>query len=55
MQAVYCLFHIEQGAGSNSFILLAIMKTLDPNKVHGSIKMIKICRQSLILPLKTIF
>ena len=35
------------------------MKTLDPNKAHGcdniSIKMIKICSQSLILPLKIIF
>ena len=39
--------------------LLAIIKTLDPNKAHGchniSIKMIKICGQSLILPLKIIF
>ena len=37
----------------------AIIKTLDPNKAHGcdniSIKMIKICSQSLILPLKIIF
>ena len=36
--------------------ILAIIKTLDPNKAHGcdniSIKMIKICSQSLILPLK---
>ena len=39
--------------------ILAIIKTLDPNKAHGcdniSIKMIKICSQSLILPLKIIF
>ena len=39
--------------------ILAIIKTLDPNKAHGcdniSIKMIEICSQSLILPLKTIF
>ena len=39
--------------------LLAIIKTLDPNKAHGcnniSIKMIKICSLSLILPLKIIF
>ena len=32
--------------------ILAIIKSLDPNV---SIKMIKICSQSLILPLKTIF
>ena len=36
-----------------------ILATLDPNKAHGcdniSIKMIKICSQSLILPLKIIF
>ena len=36
--------------------ILVIIKTLDPNKPHGcdniSIKMIKICSQSLILPLK---
>ena len=39
--------------------LLAIIKTLDPNKANcynnTSIKMIKICCQSLILPLKIIF
>ena len=38
--------------------ILAIIKSLDPNKAHGcdniSIKMIKICSQSLILPLKII-
>ena len=36
--------------------ILAIIKTLDPNKAHGCdnipIKMIKICSLSLILPLK---
>ena len=40
-------------------LLKMIIKTLDPNKAHGcdniSIKMIKICIQSLILPLKIIF
>ena len=39
--------------------ILAIIKSLDPNKAQGcdnlSIKMIKICSQSLILPLKIIF
>ena len=39
--------------------ILAIIKTLYPNKAHGcdkiSIKMIKICTQSLTLPLKIIF
>ena len=39
--------------------ILAIIKTLDPNKAHGcdniSIKMIKICSEPLILPLKIIF
>ena len=39
--------------------ILTIIKTLDPNKAHGchniSIKMIRICSWSLILPLKTIF
>ena len=39
--------------------ILAIIKTLDPNKAHDydniSIKMINICSHSLILPLKTIF
>ena len=39
--------------------ILAIIKSLDPNKAHGcdniSIKMIKICSQSLILLLKIIF
>ena len=39
--------------------ILAIIKTLDPNKAHGcnniSIKIIKICSQSLTLPLKIIF
>ena len=39
--------------------ILAIIKTVDPNKVHGcnniSIKIIKICGQSFILPLKVIF
>ena len=37
----------------------AIIKTLDPSKAHGcdniSIKMINICGQSFILPLKIIF
>ena len=39
--------------------VLAIIKTLDPNKAHGcdniSIKIIKICSQSLTLSLKIIF
>ena len=39
--------------------ILAIIKTLDPNKAHGcdniSIKMIKTCSQPLTLPLKSIF
>ena len=39
--------------------ILAIIKPLDPYEAHGydniSIKMIKICSQSLILPLKIIF
>ena len=39
--------------------ILAITVTSDPNKAHGcdniAIKMIKICSQSLILPLKIIF
>ena len=39
--------------------ILATIKTLDLNKAHDcdniSIKMIKICSQSLILPLKIIF
>ena len=37
--------------------ILAIIKSLDPNKAcdNISIKMIKICSQSLILPLKIIF
>ena len=39
--------------------MLAIIKSLDPNKAHGCdnipIKMIKICSQSLILPFKIIF
>ena len=39
--------------------ILAIIKTLDPNIAHGydniSIRMIKICSQSLTLPLKIIF
>ena len=39
--------------------ILAIAITSDPNKAHGcdniAIKMIKICSQSLILPLKIIF
>ena len=39
--------------------ILAIIKSLDPNKAHGcdniSIKMTKIFSQSLILPLKIIF
>ena len=39
--------------------ILAIIKSLDPNKAHGcdniSTQMIKICSQSLILPLKIIF
>ena len=60
MQAVCRLFDIEQGVGSNPFMLLkmiyllAITKTLDPNKAPGcdniSIKIIKICSQSFILP-----
>ena len=39
--------------------ILAIIKSLDPNKSHGwdniSIKMIKMCGESLALPLKMIF
>ena len=39
--------------------ILAIIKTLDPNKAHGcdniSTKMIKVCSQSLTLPLEIIF
>ena len=39
--------------------ILAIIKSLDPNKSHGwdniSIKMIKMCGESLVLPLKIIF
>ena len=39
--------------------ILAIVKALDPNKAHScdniSIKMIKLCSQSFILPLKIIF
>ena len=39
--------------------ILTIIKTLDPNEAHGcnniSIKVIKTCSQSLILPLKIIF
>ena len=39
--------------------ILAIMKTLDPAKAHGlddiSIKMIKICNDSITKPLKLIF
>ena len=39
--------------------ILVIIKILDPNKAHGcdniSIKMINICAQSLVLPLKIIF
>ena len=39
--------------------ILAIIKTLDPNKAQGcnniTVEWIKICSQSLILPLKTIF
>ena len=46
-------FHVTQND------ILAIVKTLDPNKAHGcdnvSIKMIKICSQSFVLPLKIIF
>ena len=46
-------FHVTQND------ILAIVKTLDPNKAHGcdnvSIKMIKICGQSFVLPLKIIF
>ena len=46
-------FHVSEND------ILAIIKTIDPNKTHGfdniSIKMVTICSQSLILPLKTIF
>ena len=46
-------FHVTE------YDILAIIKTLDPNKDHGcdsiSIKIIKICCQSLILPLKFFF
>ena len=46
-------FHVNEND------ILAIIKTLDPNKAHGcdniSIKMIKICSQSLTLTLKIIF
>ena len=46
-------FHVTEN------YILAIIKTLYPNKAHGcgniSIKMINICSQSLILPLKMIF
>ena len=64
INAVHRLFHIEHGPGSNPFMLLkngilVIIKTLDGSKAHGcdniSIKMTKICSQSLILPLKIIF
>ena len=57
-------FSYKTGSGIKSFHvtednILAIIKTLDPNKAHGcdniSIKMIKICSQSLILQLKIIF
>ena len=55
-------FHTN--ARLNSFCItekdiLAIIKSLDPNKSHGwdniSIKMIKMCGESLALPLKMIF
>ena len=69
MQAVYHIFQVEQAAGFHDFIscsfnvtenyVLATIKTLDPNKFQGgnniSIKLINICSQSLILPLKIIF
>ena len=64
MQAVYLFFSCRTSSRINSFHvdendILAIIKTLDPNKAHGcnniSIKMIKACSQSLILPLKIIF
>ena len=46
-------FHVTEN------YLLTIIKTLHSNKAHGcdniSIKMINICSQSLILPLKSIF
>ena len=57
-------FSYRESSWNNSFRvtendILAIIKALDPNKAHGcdsiSIKMIKICSQSLILPLKIIF
>ena len=60
----YLIFFFSYRTDSKSFHvtendILAIIKTLDPNKAHGcdniSIKMIKICSQSLILPLKIIF
>ena len=61
-QAVYRLFHIERSRIKSFQVtendILAIIKTLDPNKAHGcdniSIKMIKICSQSLLLSLKII-
>ena len=64
MQAVYLFFSCRTSSRINSFHvnendILAIIKTLDPNKAHGcnniSIKMIKTCSQSLILPSKIIF
>ena len=64
MQAVYCLFNIEEAAGLNPFTLLkmiylAMIKSLDPHKAHGcdniTIKIIKIHTHSLILFLKIIF
>ena len=57
-------FSYRTGGRINSFHvtendILAIIKSLDPNKAHGcdniSIKMIKMCSQSCISPLKMIF
>ena len=57
----YLIFFFSYRTDSKSFHvtendILAIIKTLDPNKAHGCdnipIKMIKICSLSLILPLK---
>ena len=55
-------FPFRTGSWIKSFhttenVILAVIKTLNPNKAHGcnsiSIKIIKICSQSLIWPLKT--
>ena len=59
----YLIFSFSYRTDSKSFHvtendILAIIKTLDPNKAHScdniSIKTITTCSQSLILPLKTI-